>query len=58
MSYGCLVTVNAMWLFLTVPWVGMQCVIVVFPNHTHLLFKNNCDDGDDTHISYTPDKDI
>ena len=19
-------------------WVGLQCVIVVFPNHTHLLF--------------------
>ena len=21
-----------------VPWVGMQCVIVVFPDHTNLLF--------------------
>ena len=20
-------------------WVGLQCVIVVFPDHTHLLFK-------------------
>ena len=20
-----------------VPWVGMQCVIVVFPGHTHFL---------------------
>ena len=20
------------------PWVGLQCVIVVFPDHTHLLF--------------------
>ena len=29
--------------FLTVPWVGLQCVIVVFPDHTHLLFvSNNC----------------
>ena len=27
-----------MWLFLVVPWVGLQCVIVVFPDHTHLLF--------------------
>ena len=27
------------WLFLTVPWVCMQFVIVVFPGHTHLLFK-------------------
>ena len=23
---------------LIVPWVGLQCVIVVFPDHTHLLF--------------------
>ena len=21
-----------------VPWVGLQCVIVAFPAHTHLLF--------------------
>ena len=20
------------------PWVGLRCVIVVFPDHTHLLF--------------------
>ena len=25
-------------LFLKVPWVGLQCVIVIFPDHTHLLF--------------------
>ena len=35
------VTINRLWLFLTVPptvpWVGLQCVIVVFPDHTHLL---------------------
>ena len=36
---GCLVTVNAMWLFLTVPWVGLQCVIVVFPGHTYFFIK-------------------
>ena len=23
---------------LTVPWVGLQCVIMVFSDHTHLLF--------------------
>ena len=34
----CLVTVYVLWLFLTVPWVGLQCVIGVFPDHTHLLF--------------------
>ena len=37
LSNGWLVTVNVLWLFLTVPWVGLQCVIVVFPDHTHLL---------------------
>ena len=38
LSYRWLVTVNVLWLFLTVPWVGLQCVNVVFPDHTHLLF--------------------
>ena len=38
LSYRCIVTINVLWLFLTVPWVGLQCVIVVFPDHTHLLF--------------------
>ena len=27
-----------MWLFLAAPWIGLQCAIVVFPNHTRLLF--------------------
>ena len=26
------------WLFLAVPWVCLQFVIVLFPDHTHLLF--------------------
>ena len=34
-------TVSVLWLFLMVPWVGLQCVIVVFPDHTHLLFCVN-----------------
>ena len=38
LSYSCSVTINVMWLFLTVPWVGLQCVIVGFADHTHLLF--------------------
>ena len=38
LAYRCIVTINVLWLFLTVPWVGLQCVIVVFPDHTHLLF--------------------
>ena len=38
LSNRCLATVNVLWLFLMVPWVGVHCVIVVFPDHTHLLF--------------------
>ena len=26
------------WLFLVMPWVCLQFMIVVFPDHTHLLF--------------------
>ena len=38
LSYrSCIVTINVLWLFLTVPWVGLQYAIVVFPDHTHLL---------------------
>ena len=38
LSYICIVTINVLWLFLTVPWVGMRCVIVVFPSNTNLPF--------------------
>ena len=38
-SSWCLVTVSILWLFLTVRLVGLQCVIVVFPDHTQLLFS-------------------
>ena len=31
------------WLFdLTVLWFGLQCVIVVFPGHTRLIFSVDC----------------
>ena len=30
--------VIVVWLFLAVPWVCLKFVIVVFPDHTHLLF--------------------
>ena len=36
LSPWCLVMVER--LFLTVPWGCLQFVIVVFPDHTHLLF--------------------
>ena len=41
LSFGCLVIIIVLWLFLTVPWVGLQCVIVVFPDHTHFFNKNH-----------------
>ena len=43
LSHPCLAILYLLWLFLTVPWVGLQCVIVVFPDHTRLLldFTNN-----------------
>ena len=37
LSSWCLVI--AVWVFLMVPWVCLQFVIVVFPDHTHLLFS-------------------
>ena len=36
LSFWCLVIV--VWLFLAMPWACLQFVIVVFPDHTHLLF--------------------
>ena len=36
LSSWCLVMVE--WLFLGVPWGCLRFVIVVFPDHTHLLF--------------------
>ena len=36
LSSWCLVMVE--WLFLVVPWVCLRFVIVVFPDHTHLLY--------------------
>ena len=37
LSSWCLVIV--VWLFHAVPWVSLQFVIVVFPDHTRLLFS-------------------
>ena len=33
-------TVSVLWLFLAVLWVGLQCVIVLFPCHNHLINRN------------------
>ena len=39
LSSWCLVMV--VWLFLAVPWVCLLLVIVVFPDHTHLIFSGS-----------------
>ena len=38
LSYRCIITINVLWLFLTALCVGLQYVIVVYPDHTCLLF--------------------
>ena len=37
LSSGCLVIASVVWLNLTARWVGMQCVNLTFPDHTHIL---------------------
>ena len=39
LSSWCLETVIVLWLFLTVSLVGLRCVMVVYPDHTHFLFN-------------------
>ena len=40
LGLSCLCLVIVVWLFLAVPWICLQFVIVVFPDHTQLLFQN------------------
>ena len=41
LPYRCIVTMGVLWFFLAVPSVGLRCVIVVFPDRTHLLFNED-----------------
>ena len=50
LSSWCLVMVE--WLFLAVPWGYLRFVIVVFPDHTHLLFLLNGGDLDFSRIIF------
>ena len=43
-------TIRVQWLLLAVPLVCLQCVVVVFPDHTHLLLVNYICQEDDTFI--------
>ena len=40
LSYSCVAAVEVLLLFLTVDWVGLQCVIEVFTDHTYFLIRN------------------
>ena len=35
LSYRCIVSINVLWLFFTVPWDGLQYVNLLFPDHTY-----------------------
>ena len=35
-------SVSVLWHSLRVPWVGLQCVLVVFPDQTNLLLGQDC----------------
>ena len=37
LSFRYIVFINVLWLFLTAQWVGLQCEIVVFPDHTNFF---------------------
>ena len=52
LSYRCTATINVMWLILTVSWVGLQCVILVFPDHTHLLLVLSQHIGNNPILTY------
>ena len=41
LSSCCNSVVRIMCLFLMVPWVCLQCVIVLFPGHTHIFFRKS-----------------
>ena len=45
LSYRSFVTINVLWLFLMVPSVCLLCVILVFPDHTHLLFNKDLEES-------------
>ena len=42
LSCRCVVAVGVLWLYFAMPWLGLQYVIVIFPDHTpdhtHFLF--------------------
>ena len=49
------------WIFLTVPWGCLRFVIVVFPDHTHLLYLKSSMNPEKNHVKwqfYTSKQDL
>ena len=49
---SCWFLVIVVWLFLAVPWVCLQFVIVVFPDHTHYFWSDLLEDQVQANVSY------
>ena len=49
-------TVSVLAVFLPVPWVGLQSVIVAFPGHTHFLFFIICNSNSTFYTSHQEGK--
>ena len=47
-----LVTVIVLWRFVSMPWVGMPQVIMVFLDHTHLFSMGRLRDTRVVHLSF------
>ena len=48
-------TVGVLWLFVMVLWIDLQCVSVVFPDHTHFLTLLSSDVSVmETNVSQSP----
>ena len=52
LGFNCLPGISCcvLWLFLAVSRIGLQCVVVVFHDHTHLLYEKK--QFDITYISW------
>ena len=48
-------TVSVLWHLLMVPWIGLRFVIVVFPDHTHVLFRVELSTWDYNRMFYVQD---
>ena len=50
----CVVAVCVLCLFLMVPWVGLQSLMVSFPDHTHLFLENIAKINKKAQVTWNP----